>query len=358
MDYHTKSANHLYSAMSGGQPPVAFPQILADGVIAARHFAQYKVSRGQVPFSPATYAPNPPSESAALQRLWYERARLVKALPSAVPPLVVAPFTDMQRFPAFNSSVAAACATVRSPGNGAFFTYLSRTIGEVTPVLLDAPYDNIDQDLVATTLLTGTCYEEDNWIFFRAIALAVADGRLGSFIDPHQDAADGCGAYLALVAACHNLSMAPARIGRAKEALHNLRWAVGTDLETYISNSLIQHAIFVNNQHVLDPAEKAMAFRRGLSHNECYRPVSIAWAANTTFEEQCSWIRTTVSNDTDFNRSTRAADNRPINRADNGPRPPPPRRPACSSSVPRKYGIELHSGQYSKEEIQLLRQHG
>jgi hypothetical protein len=118
---------------------VAFPQILADGVIAARHFAQYKVSRGQVPFTPASYAPNPAVASAAMQRLWYERARLVMALPSAVPPLVIAPFTDMQRFPAFNSIVAAACATVRRPGNGVFFTYLSRTIGTVTPAILNAP---------------------------------------------------------------------------------------------------------------------------------------------------------------------------------------------------------------------------
>jgi hypothetical protein len=369
MDYHKKSANYLFSAMSGGQPPVAFPQILADGVIAARHFAQYKVFRGQVPFTPASYAPNPAAASAVMQRLWYMRARLVMALPSAVPPLVIAPFTDMQRFPAFNSIVAAAYATVRSPGNGIFFTYLSITIGTVTPAILSAPYNNTDQDLVATTLHTGTRYEEDNRIFFRAIALAVADGRLGSFINPHRDATDGRSAYLALVRACHDPSQAPARVGRAKEALRNLRWAVGTDLETYISNSLIQHAIHVNNQHVFDPAEKAMAFRRGLSHNERYRPVSIAWAADTTFEEQCSWIRTAVSNDNDFNRNIRTGDDRRINRADNGPRPPPSsaRRPARSPSVPRKIvkgtklpksGIELHSGQYSNEDIQLLRQHG
>jgi hypothetical protein len=215
MDHHKKSANYLFSAMSGGQPPVAFPQILADGIIAARHFAQYKVSRGQVPFDPATYAPNPADVSAAMQRVWYERARLVMTLPSAVPPLVIAPFTDMQRFSAFNASVAAACATVRSPGNGAFFTYLARTTGVATPAILDAPYDNIDLDLVATTLHTGVRYEEDNRIFFRAIALSVADGRLGSFIDPHRDAADGRGAYLALVTACHDPSMAPARVGRA-----------------------------------------------------------------------------------------------------------------------------------------------
>jgi hypothetical protein len=92
MDYHKKSANYLFSAMSGGQPLVASPQILADGVIAARHFAQYKVSRGQVPFTPASYAPNTAVASAAMQRLWYERARLVMALPFAVPPLVIAPF--------------------------------------------------------------------------------------------------------------------------------------------------------------------------------------------------------------------------------------------------------------------------
>jgi hypothetical protein len=110
-----------------------------------------------------------------------------------------------------------------------------------------------------------------------------------------------------------------------------------------------------------------MAFRHGLSHNEHYRSVSIAWAADTTFEQQCSWIRTAVSNDNDYNSNVRAGDDRRINRANNGPRPLPPRRPARPSSAPRKIikgaklpksGIELHSGQYSKEDVQLLRQHG
>jgi hypothetical protein len=294
MDFHKKASSHLFSAMTG-QPPVPFSKRLADGVIAACYYAQYRASRGQIPFTPASYAPNPPAVSTAMQRIWHERARLLMQLSTTVAPVIIAPFTDMQCFPAFKSNTATACATVRSPGTGAYLSYLTRSISEVTPATLNATYDSIDQDLIATTLHTGVRYEEDNRILFRAIATAVSDGILGAFINPYCDTADGRGAYLAIVQACYG--MAPARIKRAKEVLHNLRWVAGGDLETYIHNTLEQHAILIDNQHVFDPSEKAMSFRHGLSSNERYRSVVIAWAANTTFEWQCGQIRMALSND-------------------------------------------------------------
>jgi hypothetical protein len=74
----------------------------------------------------------------------------------------------------------------------------------------------------------------------------VSDGRLGAFIDPYRDTADGRGAYLAIVLACYDPSMAPARIKQAKETLCNLKWVAGRDLETYIRNVLEQHSIFID----------------------------------------------------------------------------------------------------------------
>jgi hypothetical protein len=367
MDFHKKASSHLFSAMTG-QPPVPFSKRLADGVISARYFAQFRASRGQVPFTPASYAPNPADLSEAMQFVWHERATLLMHMSNTVAPLVIAPFTDMQRFPSFKSNTAAACATVRSPGNGAYFSYLLRFTGEVTLEALNAVYASIDQNLVATTVHAGMRYDEDNRILFRAIATSVSDGRLGAFIDPYRDAADGRGAYLAIVLACYDPSMAPARIERAKETLRNLKWVAGGDLETYIRNVLEQHSVLIDNQHVWDPSEKAMSFRRGLSSNERYRSVVIAWAADTTFEWQCSQIRTALSNDNDFNRNGRTADNRRVNQHVSARRSTPAKRtakPTTGSSrrlvkghkLP-KSGIELHNGQYSVEDIKLLRQHG
>jgi hypothetical protein len=165
MDFHKKASSHLFSAMTG-QPLLPFSKRLADGVIAARYYAQFRASRGQVPFTPASYAPNPPNASEAKQFVWHEQATLLMHMSSTVAPVVIASFTDMQCSPSFKSNTAAACATVRSPGNGAYLSYLIRTISEVTPEALNAVYASIDQNLVATTVHAGIHYEEDNRILF------------------------------------------------------------------------------------------------------------------------------------------------------------------------------------------------
>jgi hypothetical protein len=51
MDVHKKSAMYLQTAIAV-EPLALFSKRLADGVMAARHFAQYQVNRGQVPWTP------------------------------------------------------------------------------------------------------------------------------------------------------------------------------------------------------------------------------------------------------------------------------------------------------------------
>jgi hypothetical protein len=121
-----------------------FSKRLADGVIAARHFAQYQVNRGQVPWTPATYAIGTPAESARMQNQWLECSRLVAQLSSAPPTLVIAPFTDMLQFPAFKVNTAAACATTCSIDTGVCFGYLLRPTGAVTVQARAAIYENIE----------------------------------------------------------------------------------------------------------------------------------------------------------------------------------------------------------------------
>jgi hypothetical protein len=376
MDVHKKSAMYLQSAIAV-EPLALFSKRLADGVMAARHFAQYQVNRGQVPWTPATYAIGTPAESARMQNQWLERSRLVAQLSSAPPTLVIAPFTDMLRFPAFKANTAAACATTRSLDTGAFFGYLLRRTGAVTAAARAAIYENIDADLVTTTVHEGTRYEEDNRVLYRAIANSVGEGRLGAYIDTYRDTADGRGAYLALTLACYDPSLAPARIETAKEHLRHLRWVTGSNLETYIHHTLEQHAILLDNQQIFDVSDKAMVFRRGLSENERYRSVVIAMPPNTTFEVACGLVRTAVMNDTNLNRNGRAADNHGINRAANvanAPRrsAPTARTNRTTTKVPSrrsgagtvkghklpKSGVQLHNGEYSPEDIKLLREHG
>jgi hypothetical protein len=123
-----------------------------------------------------------------------------------------------------------------------------------------------------------------------------------------------------------------------------------------------------DNQHIYDPSEKAMSYRQGLSSNERYRSVVIAWAADTTFEWQCSQIRTAFSNENNFNRNSRTVDNRRVNQHVSAQCSAPAKRTAKPTTGPSrrlvkghklpKSGIELHNGQYSVEDIKLLHQHG
>jgi hypothetical protein len=120
-----------------------------------------------------------------------------------------------------------------------------------------------------------------------------------------------------------------------------------------------------------------------LGENERYRSVVIAMAPDTTFEAACGLVRTAVMNDTNLNGNGRASDNRGINRAANvanvanvanapccnvptaqtnrtTPRAPSRRSGAGTVKGHKlpKSGVQLHNGEYSPEDIKLLREHG
>jgi hypothetical protein len=272
----------------------------------------------------------------------------------------------------------ATCATAHSFETGANYQYLLRRFGTVTAKARAATYASIDLDLIATTMHSGVCFEEDNANLYRAIATAVGEGKLGAFIDAFRETADGPGAYLALTNACNSPSLAVSRAEMCKQVLRNLTWGVGTDLEAYIQTTLKQHALIAENADEQSPftdRDEALFFRRGLSANERYRSVVIAMPAT---EAACEAIRMAVMHDTELNRNGRAADNRAINRTGNTANAPNAAHHSASSQPTRaapaapsrrsgagtvkgyklpKSGIQLHNGEYSPEDIKLLREH-
>jgi hypothetical protein len=295
---------------------------------------------------------------------------------------MIAAFTDMQHYPAFRANTVATCATARSFETGANYQYLLRKFGIVTAEARAATYASIDLDLIATTMHSGVRFEEDNANLYRAIATAVGEGKLGTFIDAFRETADGRGAYLALTNACYSPSLAVSRAETCKQVLRNLTWGVGTDLEAYIQATLNQHNLIAENTDEQSPftdRDKALFFRRGLSTNERYRSVVIAMPATTSYEAACEAIRTVVMHDTELNHNGRAADNRAINRTGNAANAPNTARRSASNRPARaapsapsrrsgagtvkgyklpKSGIQLHNGEYSPEDIKLLREHG
>jgi hypothetical protein len=106
------------------EPLARFAKKLANGVMAARHYVQYQVSRSTDSWTPGTYAAGTVEQSEAMQRTWLERSRLLGMLSSTQPTLMIAALTDMQGFPAFKAKTVATCATARSFETGACYKYL------------------------------------------------------------------------------------------------------------------------------------------------------------------------------------------------------------------------------------------
>jgi hypothetical protein len=261
MDVHKKSAMCLQTAIAV-EPLARFSKKLADGVMAARHYAQYQVSRSPDPWTPATYAVGTPEQSAAMQCKWLERSRLLGTLSSTPPTLTIAAFTDMQRYPAFRANTVATCATARK-------------FGIVTAEARAATYASIDLDLIATMMHSGVRFEEDNANLYRDIATAVGEGKLGTFINAFRETADGRGAYLALTNACYSSRLAVSRGKTCKQVLRSLTWGVGTDLEAYIQATLNQHNLIAENADEQSPftdRDKALFFHRGRSSSPCLPP--------------------------------------------------------------------------------------
>jgi hypothetical protein len=381
MDVHKKPAMYLQTAIAV-ELLARFSKKLANGVMAACHYTQYQVSLSPDSWTLGTYAAETAKQSEAMQCTWLEHSRLLGMLMSTPPTLTIAAFTDMQRFLAFKANTVATCATACSFETGACYKYLLRRFGTVTAEARAATYATIDLDLIATTMHSGVCFEEDNSILYCANTTAVGEGKLGAFIDTFHETANGRGAYLALTDACYSPSLATSCAKTCKQVLHNLRWGTGMDLEAYIRTTLEQHALIAGNANEESPfteRDKALLFRRGLSENKRYRSVVIPMPANTSYEAVCEAICTVVMDDTELNRNSHAADNRTIictGNAANVPNAPrhsassrpartAPTAPSCCSGAGTikgyklpKSGIQLHNGEYLPEDIKLLREHG
>jgi hypothetical protein len=198
---------------------------------------------------------------------WIDRRLIIHDIPTAPPtPLVIAPFLSTKDWREFYANVVTACGGRRNPKTGVLYLYLTREHTAVTPAMLAAAYNKIDDELIATTLHQGVQFANDNRELFLAISTAVASGPLLTHVDNYRTAGNGRGAFLALRILCDNQSNARAQSEITKRLLKSLYWNRGApEFKKFVEQSLRCHQDLERYGHPLDELNKVLNFRSGVA---------------------------------------------------------------------------------------------
>jgi hypothetical protein len=209
-------------AVADVQPPpapVRFPFLALRKLRALRVWLQDRAACGQE-FDVASFTP------AMLEkyiRRLDERATFdLDKKPDDKPDGVVPEFKDMAKWPTFEERLLTFFATeMRNKNTGAPLSYIVRESKDVTPEALEASYESVDAQLVATLSLTGDDFRIDNRRVYLVLKGLVIDGPGWAFIRKYNKDQDGRGAYFALKAQAEGQSAITTRLNKAYAMIQN-----------------------------------------------------------------------------------------------------------------------------------------
>jgi len=174
---------------------VDFPFMSVRALIAVRNWAAYRVARGE-PCLPTDF-----TEEA--EEKWTERtddldeireaAKLAKGEEGTIPKLSV-----LDEWSSFIELFHDHLGSMRDPKLGAPLTFVIRDKEVPDQADLDAEYDSVDDDLVATLVLEGPTFNKANKRVFAVLKKATVKGAGWTFIKKYDVKSDGRGAFLAL----------------------------------------------------------------------------------------------------------------------------------------------------------------
>ena len=172
----------------------------------------------------------------------------------------------------------------RSPKTGAPLVYVLRTKAVPDQVDLDADYESIDDDLIATTKLEGTQYIQDRKTVWNIMMHTLIDGPGWTYAQRYQKSCDARSAYLDVksfsVGGAYDLN----RIDQAKNTIRSTfftgrgRMTLDKFMEIYNKNFTILEEC---GQPVLE-TQKIRDFMHGLSH--CPNMMGVIDAYSLTFQ--------------------------------------------------------------------------
>jgi hypothetical protein len=170
-----------------------------------RSWIEYKLTRGQVPAA-ASYAP-PVIVDWTKRVTELETMVKVEAEGDCKPVKLV----SLLEFESWEHLFLAWVARKRSPETGVPFTYLLRAHTAVTAAQLADAYSTIDDDLVATTELTGARFTRDNKRLWDEMVALFQDGPLWAHMHPFRTTKNARAAYLAGKLQAEGLSVTQSR---------------------------------------------------------------------------------------------------------------------------------------------------
>jgi hypothetical protein len=199
--------------------PVRFPFLALRKMRALRVWLQDRAACGQ-DFAVASFT------QAMLEkyiRRLDERASFdLDKKPDDKPDGVVPEFKDMTKWPTFEERLRTFFATeMRNKNTGAPLSYVVRESNDVTPEALEATYESVDAQLIATFSLTGDDFHIDNRRVYLVLKGLVIDGPGWAFIRKFNKDQDGRSAYFALKAQAEGQSAITTRLNKAYAMIQN-----------------------------------------------------------------------------------------------------------------------------------------
>ena len=180
--------------------------------------------------------------------------------------------------------------------------YLVREHREVTPEILNAEYDSIQDRLIATTALSGTHFEMDNRTLYDEFKPLVVDGPGWGFVKKFDKHKDGRGAVLALKTQAEGTS---AKITRKQAAYASIVSSSyqgprkGFTFAHYVNLHQAAHNELLDLDEPVAETKKVTDFLKGIRDPNLNTAKSIVLGDPVKlddFEECQQYISTIVSN--------------------------------------------------------------
>ena len=348
-------------APAGGGQAVDFTFLAVRRLKALRAWCDYRTLRGQEP-TPALFI------NATIPK-WVKRiTELDEARRAKKDDLdLKAPeaFASMTKWPSWEELFKTYLYQHRSVVAGTPLAYVIRDHDDVTPEMLAEVYAKIDDDLVATSELTGDTYSNDNQRVYDLLKPLIIQGPGWPFIQPFNRSRDGRAAFRRLKAQAEGTSAIATRKAQAYALITTARYSgkgKTFSIDQYVARHQRAHNDLLDMGEPIPEGKKVVDFLAGITDSklEIAKGVIDGDDAKLNNFELCQqYIKTVAMNAA--GRSTVNVDTRTVAEVGSGKDPAKSRtkkRKAAADTTSadmKPSGIKVHAGQYAAKDYHKLK---
>lgn len=352
MQHLSKWRNPGVAPVAGAPAPllILFPFLTVRNLKALRAWCDYRILRDQ------DCTPNLYVDATALRFM----ARLTALEDVARMKAEVKPPTALASMASW-TTWEEECSTYLGQHRSAIaetpLTYILRPHIEVTPQMLTATYDTVDEDLYTTAKLETGPYIEDNKRLYDLLKPLIIKGPGWPFIQPFNRARDGRGAYMALKAQAEGRSAIATRKAQAYALIATAKYtgkSKAYSIDQYVARHQKAHNELLELQEPVAEAKKVVDFLAGITDPKLDTAKAVIDGDNlklTSFEECQQYIKTVSTN-----AMTRAVEpSRQVSAVQKNPRHKQKRTPTGNEDDRTPSGVKIHPGKYDAKEYNKLK---